>query len=128
MLPLRKPKQAGVQPGGKRLARSVNRVELMVAEAAASYSASEYHCPPQKPRIKPATPCPRVWKASEANDALRLAIRNERVSEAWEDGFPRYVWHRDGETIYEARHTRGPHGTYHAYPIEAADAPRGLIL
>lgn len=46
----------------------------------------------------------------------------------WEDGFPRYVWHCEGGIFYEARHTRGPSGLFHAYPIEDIQVPRGLRL
>lgn len=104
---------------------------LAKASAAARYSPSDYHCRlpdgrPRRVRAKPASVCPRQWPIDEATEALRITINKGHVSETWEDGFPRYVWYREGETIYEARHTRGPHGTYHAYPIEAAEAPLEL--
>jgi len=107
----------------------------MIAKAAekANYSPSEgdYHChgpagqPPRR-RPKYASICPKRWSVSGATAALRDGIRNGRVSEAWEDGFPRHVWHRDGDVVYEARHTRGPYGTYHAYPLEESQFPEGL--
>ena len=58
---------------------------------------------------------------------LRAAIGRGNVSEVWEDGFPRHVWHRDGDVLYEARHTKGPAGSFHAYPIEEFQAPRGQL-
>lgn len=69
-------------------------------------------------RAKPASPCPKRWNDAEATQLLRSAISRGHISDKWEDGFPRWVWHRDGGTYYEARHTRGPLGSFHAYPIE----------
>jgi hypothetical protein len=109
-----------------------NNDALKVAAAAAVYRHSDYHCVGPKGqaprgRARPASICPRNWNEQQATNALRGAIEDGKVSEVWEDGFPRYVWHRDGTTLYEARHTRGPAGTFHAYPIEAVQAPPGLL-
>ena len=108
----------------ERLGRTADR---------AAYCASDYHCrgaggQPPRARAKPASICPRYWPEQEGTAALRAAIRDGHVSEVWDDEFPRYVWHRDGSVLYEARHTSGPSGTYHAYPIEDAEAPRGLRI
>jgi hypothetical protein len=109
-----------------------NQGLLTNAATKALYSPSEYHCrgpkgQPLKSRPKPASECPRGWSGAEATHALRRAIADGQVSEVWEDGFPRFVWHRDNGVTYEARHTRGPVGTFHAYPIEAIQAPRGFL-
>jgi len=132
-LPLRKPPRANISTGSKRVASFPNRVLIAVAAQKATYEPSHYHCRlpdgrPVRARAKPASLCPRDWTIPEATSALRSAILKEYVSEKWEDGFPRYLWLREGEVIYEARHTRGPHGLYHAYPITAAEAPSRLIL
>lgn len=116
----------------KRMLVRPNLTALTYAAATAVYSQSDYHCPgtkgqPIKSRSKPASHCPRHWSEAEATQALRRAIKAGQVSEIWEDGFPRYVWHRDGDVTYEARHTRGPSGTFHAYPIEPIQVPRGLF-
>jgi hypothetical protein len=132
-MPLSKPDRTTTTPSKqKSLLKSFDRAWLERAAATANYSPSGYHCRmpdgrPRKLRARPASPCARQWQIAEATEALRLAIIRGRVSETWEDGFPRYAWHRDGEIIYEARHTRGPHGTYHAYPIEPSEAPAGLL-
>lgn len=109
-----------------------DQAALSAAANGAVYQRSEYHCPgpkgePPRLRAKPASLCPRVWADAEATGALRRSIMDGRVSEVWEDGFPRFVWHLDGTVVYEARHTRGPHGTFHAYPIESFQAPTGLL-
>lgn len=115
----------------KRVHPSPDRGSLDHAASNASYAQSPHHCrgpKGEKPqaRAKPASICPRNWSDAEATKALQEAIEKGCVSEAWEDGFPRYVWHREDDVLYEARHTRGPMGSFHAYPIEGRQAPKGL--
>ena len=123
--------------GGKPKRVGTNPDQTMLAQAAmhAVYHGDDnpYHCPgirgqPLATRAKPASICPRRWSDEEATQALRNAMSRGNVSEIWEEGFPRYVWHRDGAVFYEARHTRGPSGSFHAYPIEEIQAPQGLKL
>ena len=45
------------------------------------------------------------------------------VGAQFESGFPKYVWAWIGNTLYEARHINGPHGTYKAFPLEAVETP-----
>lgn len=115
----------------KRVDPTPDPSKLENAAATAVYGFSEYHCrgpkgEAPKKRARPASICPRKWSNDEATEALRMALKKGHVSEAWEEGFPRYAWHRDGAILYEARHTRGPTGTFHAYPIEAFQFPNGL--
>jgi hypothetical protein len=117
----------------KRVDPAPDEFKLVNAAAAAIYGSSEYHCrgpkgEPPKRRAKPASICPRKWNNDEATEALRMALKKGWVSETWDEGFPRYVWHREGTVMYEARHTRGPIGTFHAYPIEPFQSPNGLDL
>lgn len=123
-LGLGKPKRVHPNPDADVLAK---------ASDAASYVRSDYHCKGDKGeravrRAKPASICPRTWSQAAATKAIREAIKSGCVSEAWEDGFPRYVWHREEDVLYEARHSRGPFGSFHAYPIEGRQAPKGLEL
>jgi len=116
----------------KRVHSAPDATALARAAANAVYSSSPYHCRGSKGqapivRAKPASICPRQWSDHEATEALRAALARGSVSEAWEDDFPRYIWHRDGNVVYEARHTGGTPGTFHAYPIEDIQIPRGLI-
>jgi hypothetical protein len=115
----------------KRVDPNPDPSKIRIAAESAVYAASDYHCPaargqPPKRRVRYASICPKRWSAHAATNALRQALSKGQVSEAWEDGFPRYVWTKDGEVIYEARHTRGPTGTFHAYPIEKYQIPDGL--
>lgn len=133
---LKRPKQDNARSGSKvkRVDLSPDPKHLARAARGAVYGRDEYHCrgesgAPRKWRAKPASPCPRSWATEEGTDALRRAISGGHVSAVWDnEGFPRYAWHREGSRLYEARHTRGPHGTYHAYSIEEAEAPIGLRI
>ncbi|SRR5258708_1073344 len=134
-LGIRRPRRGHPPHRGKQkqVHPSATAVELARAAAACVYSGSPYHCrrskgQPPVARAKPASICPRPWSDEEATQALRAAMQRGSVSEAWEDGFPRYVWHRDGNILYEARHIRGPLGSFYAYPIENFQAPRGLLI
>lgn len=114
----------------KILAKNVPQDMLDAAAAGAKYAPSPYHCKENgrlRRRVKPATPCPRIFTLQEAGDAIRTAIRNRRVSRDWVDGFPRRLWHRVGEQWYEASTNAGTAGTYHAYPLEPAGLPAGLM-
>lgn len=61
---------------------------------------------------------------------LKRGILAKCVGRDFEDGFPKYVWVWVDDTLYEARHIRGPMGTYKAYPLEPVERPkdnRGLL-
>jgi hypothetical protein len=57
---------------------------------------------------------------------LRNAIRDGRVSEFVENGFPRYVWYRDGQTVYEARLVNSGSGEYKGYALNKDEWPAGM--
>ena len=56
---------------------------------------------------------------------LRDAVRSGRVG-AWDGGYPRYVWHREGDIVFEARHGSPGSGDYHGYPLQPSQRVRGL--
>lgn len=58
---------------------------------------------------------------------LRKAIAAGQTGDMWESGFPKYVWHREGETVFEAQ-LMSPysHGEYKGYPLEAYQQVWGL--
>jgi hypothetical protein len=60
------------------------------------------------------------------NDWLKESIRKGLVGEFWEGEFPRYVWYRDGSTLYEARLVNRGTGEYKGYPLEPDEWPIGL--
>ena len=45
---------------------------------------------------------------------------------AWKQGYPCYVWYRDGDTIYEARQGSPGSGAYHGYPLQPKQKIPGL--
>ncbi len=57
---------------------------------------------------------------------LRAAVRKGSVSKLWEGGFPRYVWHRQGDTVFEARLVNLGTGEYKGYPLNPDEWPQGL--
>lgn len=57
---------------------------------------------------------------------LRDSIREGTVGGMWEGKFPRYVWHREGDTIYEGRLTNRISGEYKGYPLSPAEWPSGI--
>jgi hypothetical protein len=98
---------------------------LQRAAERAEYRSSPYHRTAGSPMGTPvarrwphASKCPPIWDRQSATRALREGLRAGRVSAAWEGGFPKHVWHLDGETLYEARLSNRELGEYHAYPLE----------
>ena len=57
---------------------------------------------------------------------LRQAIRDGIVSELAEGDFPRYVWHREGDVVYEARLVNAGSGEYKGYPLKPEEVPPWL--
>ena len=49
--------------------------------------------------------------------------RNRR---AVEGGFPRYVWYKDGGTIFEGRLVNRGSGSYKGYPLGEDEWPDGI--
>ena len=97
---------------------------MRVAAAKVRYTGSPYHRSPGSKagpiaqRTGLSSRCPSNWTNAEATRLLRLAITEARVSMIWEHGYPRYVWHLDGDVLYEARLTNSGNGEYHGYPLE----------
>jgi hypothetical protein len=128
---MKRPKQRGERFVGKQkvLMKSASPEEIEAAAVGARYAPSDYHCKEDgrlRRRLRPATPCPRIFTLQEAGNAIRAAIRARRVSRNWVNGFPRRLWHKEGDQWYEASTNVGTAGTYHAYPIDAFSLPPGL--
>jgi hypothetical protein len=99
------------------------RRAMMEASSRARYTGSPYHRSsaregPMAQRVGLTSRCPPSWTNIEATRVLRLAITEGHVSPIWEKGFPRHVWHLDGDVLYEARLTNSGNGEYHGYPLE----------
>ena len=64
-------------------------------------------------------------KQQQVQDWLRSSILNGYIG-AWEGGYPKYVWYRDGQTVCEARQGPPGSGEYHGYPLQPQEVVRGL--
>jgi hypothetical protein len=75
-----------------------------------------------------ATKCdPALSDPAELTEWLREAIRNGYVGGVWEEGqFPRYVWCRKGEVVYQARAVNAELGTYKGWQIGPDEVPEDL--
>jgi hypothetical protein len=60
------------------------------------------------------------------NRWLRTAIRKGAVSEFFEGEFPRYVWFKRGDTVFEGRLINREAGWYKGYPLNGSEWPQGI--
>lgn len=101
---------------------------------------------PQRRRVLPDVPAPMLADLARramadvsvvpesAGDALetasgaRLAAAFEQgqVSGPWENGFPRYVWLCEGDSVLEYRLIRHSTGVYTGYRLPPSYWPEGL--
>ena len=131
---MRKPSRHRDNPKNKRIGESPAGVNLARVADAIQYTGSPYHkdIPSFAGRVQPPRPdasvCPRALARQQSRilDWLRAAIRVGHFSGYWEGGFPRYVWHRQGDTVYEGRLTNSGTGEYHGYPLESDQQVEGL--
>jgi hypothetical protein len=98
---------------------------LRMAAERAVYESYAYHRPHDSRMGRPATrryphasKCESHWEQQTATAALREALREGRVSAAWDGVFPRFAWQFNGDVLYEARLSNRESGAYHAYPLE----------
>ena len=68
----------------------------------------------------------RCLQQEEVTAWLRDAIKRGTFGELWEGSFPRYVWYKAGETVYEARLLNCESGEYKGYPLEADEWPPSI--
>lgn len=57
---------------------------------------------------------------------LREALRAGHVGSPWLGDFPRYVWHRHGNALYEAMLVNQELGEYKGYELAQTEWPAGL--
>lgn len=73
-------------------------------------------------RARPgASLCPRHLDLETINGWLRSAVRNGTVGGEWEGMFPRFVWHREGDTVFEGRLVNRGNGSYKGYPLDGVE-------
>ena len=79
-------------------------------------------------RLRPeadATPCDPCFADQQEmlTSWLREAIRAGQVSALWEGDFPRYVWVRIADVVYEARLVNQGNGAYKGYSLQPHEYP-----
>ena len=81
------------------------------------------------PRLRAdASCCPRDLAADQQtlNDWLREAIRRGATGAPWEGAFPRYVWYKHENTVFEGRLVNRETGEYKGYPLDRGEWPAGI--
>ena len=81
------------------------------------------------PRLRAdASCCPRELgeDRSTIDEWLRSAIRRGATGTPWEGAFPRYVWYKHEETVFEGRLVNRETGEYKGYPLDREEWPAGI--
>jgi hypothetical protein len=95
------------------------------AATVASYTGSPEHKLPHA--RSDATLCPSdLGNQEELTLWLRNAITRGNAGGFMEGPFPRYVWYRDGDRLFEGRLTNRVLGEYKGYPISPDEGPLEL--
>lgn len=81
----------------------------------------------QRPR-KDASICDNELSQDVVTGWLKKAIQCGAIGEMLEGDFPRYVWHKEGDIVYEARLVNRELGQYKGYPLNNTEWPEGLDL
>lgn len=117
----------------RRVKRPLNDEDLERAASSCRYVGSPYHKSYPSfagmPRDRPDTSkCPIELKGQREliERWLRNALISGQVGTKWEGGFPRLVWHREDDIVYEARQGSPGSGEYHGYPLEPHQKVKGL--
>ena len=108
-------------------------VDLEAAAKQAKYIGSSEHknapSPAGAPKLRSdASCCPPaiVKQRKKITDWLRSAIRHGSTGKFWEGHsprFPRYVWYRHGNTVFEGHLTNQVFGEYKGYPLKRSEWP-----
>ncbi|WP_291322839.1 hypothetical protein [Desulfonatronospira sp.] len=112
----------GTRAGRRELAAKVSYVGSPEHKDTPSFAG-----PQPKPRPD-ASICDRdlAERQEQLTEWLRAAIEQGAFGELMEGEFPRYVWCKDGDTVYEARLVNSGQGTYKGYPLLQDEWPAGL--
>ena len=83
-----------------------------------------------QPRLRAdASCCPRnLADVKTLTEWLRTAIKQGAVGPPWEGLFPRYVWYKHGDTVFEGRLVNRGNGYYKGYPLGGDEWPEGIEL
>ncbi|MCF8258672.1 MAG: hypothetical protein K9J06_14045 [Flavobacteriales bacterium] len=72
--------------------------------------------------------CPKelLEQQDRINGWLSFAVNKGSISEEFEGRFPKYVWHKDGDQVFEARLVNRELGTYKGFPLNPDEWPTGI--
>lgn len=59
---------------------------------------------------------------------LRTAVKRGATGAPWEGAFPRYVWYKHQDTVFEGRLVNRGNGSYKGYPLGDDEWPDGIEL
>lgn len=82
-----------------------------------------------QPRLRgDASCCPRnlAVEPERLREWLQTAIRLGAVGPPWEGEFPRYVWYKYEQVVFEGRLVNRTQGAYRGYPLAEREWPNGL--
>lgn len=125
---MRKPTHHRHNPKARRVQSPPNNVDVHRVAAQCRYVGSPYHARgPSIHRRPGATLCPLHLSNDHqrVEGWLKASVRAGRTG-AWEEGFPKYVWHEEEGTVFEARQGAPGSGEYHGYPLQPKQRVQGL--
>ena len=130
---MKRPKFQRDNPKARKVQAPPDGVDLKRVAESCRYVGSPYHkdvpgfAGMPRGRRPAASLCPRDLAPQRdlVERWLREAVRSGRVG-AWDGGYPRYVWHREHDVVFEARQGSPGSGEYHGYPLEPMQQVQGL--
>ena len=126
---MRRPKRRRDNPKVRVVRPPPDGVDLDAVAKQVTYESSPYHSAVariRRPRPD-ASKCPPEVSSDlqRVERWLRDAIAQGWTG-VWDNGFPRYVWRRVDDVIFEARQGSPGSGVYHGYPLYPEQDVRGL--
>ena len=127
---MRRPRQHRSNSRAKAVKPPPDGTDLEAVAEQVRYQSSPYHS--RAARIQKNRPDASKCPSEVSNDLarvelwLRQAISAGATGGVWEGGFPRYVWHRVDNVVFEARQGSPGTGVYHGYPLSPQEDVRGL--
>ena len=113
----------GSPPSGVSLARLAQNARYVGSSEHKTYPS---FAGPARPRADASKCDPSLADPDELTAWLRKAIEAGNVGAPWEGDYPRYVWHRRSDTVYEGRLVNQELGHYKGYPLGSDEYPEGL--
>lgn len=81
---------------------------------------------PPAPRPDASKCDPQLGNQDTLTSWLREALEDGNIGAPWEGDYPRYVWHKVGDIVYEGRLVNQEQGQYKGYALRADEWPEGL--